>query len=317
MSTTGRPGTGFVAVMVTMLTDAYASERIGGGCRGYRERMEAFAAADGTRLAVHRVGDGPPLICLPGGPMRASAYLGNLGGLSEHYSLLLLDPRGTGDSDVPADPTSYRCDRLVDDVETLRSHLGLDRMDLLAHSAGAALAVQYAVRHPDRLGRLVLVTPSARAVDLEITDLDRRQVAELRGDEVWFPDAFAAFERIWADSAEDADWDAITPFRYGHWDDVARAEVVSEATQKNVAASEVYYSDGAIDPERTRAALARLQTPALLVAGEYDVVLPPRCAAQYAALFPQSELVIQDRAGHSPWLDDPEKFVETVTAFLG
>lgn len=42
--------------------------------------MPTFRAPDGTLLAHHTFGDGPPLVCLPGGPMRASAYLGELGG---------------------------------------------------------------------------------------------------------------------------------------------------------------------------------------------------------------------------------------------
>jgi pimeloyl-ACP methyl ester carboxylesterase len=154
--------------------------------------MAIFAGTDGTRLAYHQAGEGRPLLCVPGGPMQASAYLGDLGGLSAYRSLVLLDLRGTGASAIPADPATYRCDRLVDDVEALRVHLGLDRIDLLGHSAGAALALLYAARHLDRVGRLVLLNPSPRAVGLEITDADRRQVAELRRGEAWFPDAFAA-----------------------------------------------------------------------------------------------------------------------------
>jgi pimeloyl-ACP methyl ester carboxylesterase len=88
--------------------------------------MVIFAGTDGTRLAYHQAGEGRPLLCVPGGPMQASAYLGDLGGLSAHRSLVLLDLRGTGASAIPADPATYRCDRQVDDVEALRVHLGLD-----------------------------------------------------------------------------------------------------------------------------------------------------------------------------------------------
>ncbi|MFL6121677.1 alpha/beta fold hydrolase, partial [Actinophytocola sp.] len=90
--------------------------------------MATFTAGDGTRLAYHRTGEGAPLICVPGGPMQSSAYLADLGGVSP---LARLDPRGTGESATPADPATYRCDRQVDDVEALRVHLGLDRVDLL------------------------------------------------------------------------------------------------------------------------------------------------------------------------------------------
>jgi pimeloyl-ACP methyl ester carboxylesterase len=61
--------------------------------------MPRFTAYDGTRLAYHERGDGEPLLCLPGGAGRASAYLG---GLAEHRRLVLLDNRGTGESDPPA-----------------------------------------------------------------------------------------------------------------------------------------------------------------------------------------------------------------------
>src|SRR4051794_30014263 len=96
-----------------------------------------LSADDGTRLALHLTGTGDPLVCLPGGPMLDSGYLRDLGGLAAHRAFARLDLRGTGASDVPADPASYRCDRQVADVEATRRHLGLEQLDLLAHSAGA------------------------------------------------------------------------------------------------------------------------------------------------------------------------------------
>jgi pimeloyl-ACP methyl ester carboxylesterase len=275
--------------------------------------MDTFDAADGTRIAYHRCGEGSPLICVPGGPMRASTYLGDLGGLSAHRSLVLLDLRGTGGSATPADPATYRCDRLVDDVEGLRVHLGLDRIDLLAHSAGAAVAVLYAVRHPDRISRLVLVNPSPRVVGLDVTDADRREVAELRRGEPWFPGAYAAFERIWAGAPTPEDWAAITPFRYGRWDDAARAEVAAEAGQRNDAAAAAYYTGADLAHV---GAIAGLRARVLLIAGEHDVALPPKRAADYAGLFPHAEVAVQPGGGHSPWLDDPCWLAMTVAAFL-
>ena len=100
--------------------------------------------------------------------MRASAYLGDLGGLAGYRQLILVDLRGTGESAYPADSASYRCDRQVGDVEALREHLGLDRMELLAHSAGGSLAVRYAAEYPRRIGALALITPSTRAVGIEV-----------------------------------------------------------------------------------------------------------------------------------------------------
>ncbi|MEW9515719.1 hypothetical protein AB0F14_03435 [Streptomyces tubercidicus] len=51
--------------------------------------MPAFAAPDGTELAYHAVGEGEPLLCLPGGPMRASGYLGDLGSRPARHGALV------------------------------------------------------------------------------------------------------------------------------------------------------------------------------------------------------------------------------------
>src|SRR5919106_308267 len=248
--------------------------------------------------------------------MQASDYLGDFGGLSAHRTLVRLDLRGTGASATPADSATYRCDRQVDDVEALRVHLRLDQIDLAGHSAGGSLAVLYAARFPDRIGRLVLVNPSPRPVGVEIADADRGELAELRRGEPWFPAAFAALERIWSGDATDADWTAIAPFSYRRWDAASQANLARSASETNQEAAMIYYSDGAVDPTATRSALRSLEAPVLLVTGEYDVGLPPKRATEYAGLFPQAELAVLPRGGHYPWIDDPQWLAETMSAFL-
>ena len=149
-----------------------------------------------------------------------------------------------------------------------------------------------------------------------LADQDRREIAELRSDEPWYPDAFSAFQRIWSGHPTDDDWDAIAPFTNGRWDAERQALVAGESSLRNLAAASEYYASGAVDADAVRSAVARLDSPVLLVAGEVDVALPPARAAEYAALFPRAELVVIPRAGHSPWLDAPRPFVETISGFL-
>ncbi|WP_405719514.1 alpha/beta hydrolase [Streptomyces sp. NBC_01537] len=275
--------------------------------------MPTFTSYDGTELAYHLRGEGSPLIVLPGGPMRASAYLGDLGGLSAHRQLVLLDLRGTGDSGIPEDPATYRCDRLVPDVEALRAHLGLDRVDVLGHSAAGDLATLYAAAYPERVGALILVTPRARAAGIDFTEQHRRETAALRADEPWFPEVYAALERIWAGKGTEADWDAVVPFYYGRWDAVARAHAAEDAAQSNEEAQALYPDPAAFDPPTTRAALAALDAPVLIIAGELDSGPTPAVAAEFAAVFPKGEVVVQPGAGHFPWLDDANWFVRAIT----
>ncbi|WP_399434345.1 alpha/beta fold hydrolase [Streptomyces sp. WAC05950] len=272
-----------------------------------------FTAFDGTRLAHRTHGRGEPVLCIPGGPAD-STYLGDLGGLSAHRRLIVLDLRGTGRSAVPQDTSSYRSDRLVDDIEALREHLGLGRIDLLGHSAGANPVIQYAARYPDRIGRLALIAPGTRAVGTVITGDTRRELARRRAHESWFPAAFAALEDLIAGTGSDRD--AIAPFFYGRWDAEARRHHTA-GRPDNPEAVAHFGAEGAFDPEATRTALAALRAPALLLAGELDLNSPPRAVAECAELFPDATLVVQPEAGHYPWLDDAGRFVAATAAFLG
>uniref|UniRef100_UPI0033308B33 alpha/beta fold hydrolase n=1 Tax=Streptomyces sp. NPDC000983 TaxID=3154373 RepID=UPI0033308B33 len=276
--------------------------------------MPIFTSPDGTRLAYHEQGEGEPLFVLPGGPMRASSYLGDLGGLHTRRRLVRLDLRGTGESQAPADPATYRCDRLVDDVEALRERLGPERMDLLAHSAGGSLAMLYAARHPRRVRRMVLVTANPWALGTPATPEQRRAAALLRKGEPWFEEAYPALD-AWLTGTGDAGPDSA-PFFYGRWDEAARLHDALGDEEFNDAAAGVYGSEGAFDPPATRAALARLTAPVLVLAGERDGAPDPALARRTAEFFPRGELAVQPGGGHFPWLDDPAWFTRTVAAFL-
>jgi proline iminopeptidase len=278
--------------------------------------MPTFLAPDGTELAYSIQGDGAPIVCVPGGPMRASAYLGTLGGLSASWQLIMLDLRGTGRSAAPADPASYRCDRLTEDVGALLDHLGVRSVDLLAHSSGANIALQYTARCPQRISKLVLITPSGRAAGLAPDREMKRAVVNRRQGEPWFAAAAAALDRIDAGTGTDEDWDATAPFYYGRWDASARAHSAAGETQVNEDAAGAFGADGAFDPPALRAALAEFCSPVLVLAGGVDLQWPPAVVAELGRLFPAARFVVQPDAGHYPWLDDAAWFVAAVTTFL-
>lgn len=275
-----------------------------------------FTAPDGTHLAYHISGDGIPLICIPGGPMTDPTYLGDLGGLNEHCQLIILNLRGTGDSDRPADLTTCRADRQAADVEALRIHLGLERIVLLGHSAGANIAIPYATAYPDRLAALVLSNPSTFSVGINATADQRREMVRLRRHEPWYEPAAAAYERIASGEATEADWEAITPFAYGRWDEAARAHAAATTAGEHADLAAAFRADGAFDPPANKTALSTLDVPVLFVAGETDISGAPKVMVEFAELFPDARVSVQPAAGHFPWVDDPAAYVSTVADFV-
>jgi pimeloyl-ACP methyl ester carboxylesterase len=278
--------------------------------------MASFASYDGTEIGYRVLGAGLPLVCLPGGPGRAAEYLGDLGGLGRSRRLILWDPRGVGVSADPADPATFRVDRLVQDVESLRVHLGLDQMDLLAHSAGAVLATLYAAAYPQHLSRLILVTPGLAAIGVEGTEEQLRAAFALRAAEPWYPAALAALERIMAGEMSMEAFCASRPFYYARWDDAARAHATARVSQRHQAAREGFFAGAAIDPPAARAALAKLTAPVLLYAGDQDPMVPPAAVREAAPLFNDATVVVQPGASHFPWVDDPAAFAAAISAFL-
>jgi pimeloyl-ACP methyl ester carboxylesterase len=277
--------------------------------------MRRFRSWDGTELAYRPAGSGPPLVCIPGGPGQAVEYLGELGGLTSHRTLILLDNRGTGASQAPRDPATYRVDRLVLDVEALREHLGLDRMDLFGHSASGGICLLYAAGHPHRLDHLVLVAPSLRVAGIP-SDLGVDDVLALREREPWYADAVAALyaEATSARELERYKWLAA-PLLYRQWNAAAQAQTAAEPAQFAQPAPEGFYNRFEPDqelPER----LAALTAPVLIVAGEYDIWPTSTAVRRLAALFGNADLAVLPRIGHFPWVDDPGSFVATVNEFL-
>jgi proline iminopeptidase len=278
--------------------------------------VPSFASYDGTEISYRLRGDGPPLVCLPGGPGRAVEYLAELGGLDRARQLVLVDPRGVGDSADPSDPATLRVERLVEDVEALRRHLGLDRMELLAHSAGCVLATLYAAAHPERLSRLILVTPGLAAVGVQVSADDMNAAVARSASAAWYPDAVAAWQKMLEGDLSMDTYRASRPFFYGRWDDAARAHATLGVAERHTAARLGYFGATSLDVPATRAALAALAAPVLLYGGEFDPLVTPATLRQAAPLFPDATVDIQAGAGHFPWVDDPAGFASAVASFL-
>src|SRR5436190_10335602 len=103
-----------------------------------------FTTSDGAAIRYACVGIGPPLYLCHGGPLGDRRGLASqVACLQERFTLVSHDYRGSGASS-PASVSTYDFEHLADDVDALRVHLGHERVDVLAHSMGVPVALQFA-----------------------------------------------------------------------------------------------------------------------------------------------------------------------------
>lgn len=262
------------------------------------------------RLHAVRRGNGPLLLCHPGGPGFDATELHDLGGLDATRTLVLLDPRGTGGS---ADAETYTLDEYVGDVEELRAELGEERIDLLGFSHGGLVAAAYAIAHPARVRKLVLAV--ALAAFTPEMEAEAKRVIESLAGEPWHVAATAALAREEAGEYETPEdgaqmWNAMAPLYFSRWEERYRPLV--EVDRMNPEPLRQFNAT----PFDLRPELGRIDSETLVITGRDDFICGPAAAQVLADGIPRSELVIVENAGHMLHLEQPAAFSAAVEAFL-
>jgi pimeloyl-ACP methyl ester carboxylesterase len=120
-----------------------------------------YAEVNGVHLYYEVHGSGRPLVLLHGGLGSGEMFGPNLPALADHHQVVLVDLQGHGRTADVDRPLDVRL--MADDVAALIEHLGLDKPDVVGFSLGGGVAFQVAVRHPDRVGRLVSASAHLRS----------------------------------------------------------------------------------------------------------------------------------------------------------
>jgi proline iminopeptidase len=274
---------------------------------------------DSARLYYRVQGRGrDTVLVLHGGPGIGSSYLvSGWSGLEPGRTLIYYDQRGRGRSDAVQDTLRLTLRHDVDDLEAVRARFRLDRMTIAAHHWGATLAALYARRHPDRVGRLLLVSPSFPK------SLYLFNAATLPNDTA----ATAAFLAALAARRDSADPRA---FCERYWGFVfSPIEVTDRALLRRLAPS---VCDAPPDRLRTmfrttqvvvsslhglnlRDTLASVTAPTLILQGRGD--LPVLDAAEaWTRWLPHARKEELPEPTLFPWLGDGRRFVEDASTFL-
>jgi proline iminopeptidase len=280
-------------------------------------------SADDLRLIYETQGDGPPLVTLAGGPgISHHGFHPFLGRLRRDATVIYFDPRGRGDSD---EASSYSVADDVRDIESLRRDLRLEKIDLLGVSYGAHLAVAYALEHPQRIRKLVLVSPIVGRMAWES---HLKILLEAQGVE-------GALKQIRRDREQVLLSDPSTAERLMrlllplYWCDPRDARIMASSSRRRHRVPkqnfDVYEAivgrpfgelNGDLATSEVETRLGEIEAPVLLVRGDCDQVVSQDHVNWLEAQLPHAQKLPFPNAGHSPFVDEPQLFAEMVVAFL-
>lgn len=282
---------------------------------------EHTAHVHGVSLRYRVAGQGPILIMQsPGWGIGCIPYVKSLAPLERSHTVVYYDPRASGAS-THTPPATLHVGTLVEDLEGLRAYLGIERFRLAGHSHGGLIAAHYALRHPERVSALVLLAAQLVGV--------RPHPAERNGqvDPAAVPEIAAAFDYLESVGGFERMFSATTDveatgflsgiaplyFRDPRYTPVLR-EMFSDRPIPVATMQSVSATDGGF-PLSDRA-LRACPVPTLVVSGRYDMFCPPAPARQLAETMPHARYAVFEQSGHFAWIEEPEAFFETVSAFL-
>jgi len=263
---------------------------------------------DHLATAVSVIGDGDrePAIVLPGGPCRDPEYLADLAGIGDSRPLIVMHPRGT----VSSGGLSRGWWTDAQDVGNLTRALGLDSVDVIAHSAGTRLALAAATQYPGLVRSMLLITPPASW--LSMSESDSAALAESQGD----PFIAEAFRSMLVDepTSEREFQDSLrrhAPAGYAKWGDREKAH--AKVGAMNWEAATTWFNDIPADVV-ARIAAADLP-PTLVIGGDQDLLTGVQPVREYAEVV-GAEVAFIRECGHYPWIEQPEAFAALAGRWL-
>jgi 3-oxoadipate enol-lactonase len=262
----------------------------------------AVLSANGVALRYEVTGAGPPLCLIIGYRLHGAAWPDVfVESLAQRFSVLTFDNRGTGLSDKPAD--DYGIPTMAADVIGLLDGLGWARAHVLGFSMGGAIAQELAIRHPERVGRLVLF-------------------ATFPGGLLGIPAPWPVLRRLFdveGLSPEEAARQ-VWPVTYSAAYLAARPEAVEAQMRREVAYPTPDHAargqGAALRAFSSGLRLSRIRAETLVATGGEDALVPPGNARILASGIPGARLAVLPGLGHRAIWEAPEDTAALISRFL-
>ena len=289
-----------------------------------------YVTVNGAKLWVVIVGEGDPIIFIPGGPGGNHLGYRAFDPLAEnHHQLIYFDAFGRGKSDTAKKVSEYTLARDIEDIEGLRIALKLDKITVLGHSYGGVVAQGYALKYPGHLSHLILADTFHSFVMWQENDDNSNREIKTNYPEIW--DQLMTIRNAGAVSSDAIHQEIYGRVPYGFLYAYNPSNFEGEAKgdykpYPNPMNTKLYYQmvgkDGDfivgndIGTFDYRKQLKNLKMPVLIETGRYDRVAVPWMAIKFKEYCPQAEFVMFEHSGHNPQVEEPEKDFKVINDFL-
>lgn len=259
----------------------------------------------GVRQVYHVAGRGPVCVAHSGGPGIDSAYL-RMPRLEQHYTMVYLEPVGTGDS---GRLDRYGLSIYVSFLDAVVNDLATPQVYLLGHSHGGFVVQQYALDHPDRVAGLILYDTSP-VTGPEFWESAMAGVTAYATVDPQVPAAFQRAVTATDDEAMSAGLREAVPVYF--------AEFPRRRTEFEtfVAGIRAWHVPQDSEPFDVRPRLGEITAPTVIIVGTHDFICGPRWAALLHHGIASSELVELKASGHFGHLEEPAEFADAAARLL-
>lgn len=275
----------------------------------------------GARLWYEECGAGPVVVTTHGVTENSTYWslTGVTDALARRHRVVSMDLRGHGRSEVVGDDPGFDVDMVAADIVALADHVGAGRFHLLSHATGGMAALRFAMGNHDRLLSLM-------ATDTGSATLPTDDAARIDDPEVTYPRLPGLLDDT-RQFFEQATWDEIlavermAPAPFFHWldrnHDPARCWSIVEQIQRGGDPALVgrFFGSFYDDPDPRVARLRGIGCPTLVLVGEHDTMFVAP-SEQLARVIPDATLVVLDDVGHMTAVEDPDRTISTLLAFL-
>jgi proline iminopeptidase len=274
---------------------------------------------NGVKHFIEKMGSGEPLLVVHGGPGIFHDYLvPHFQTLAKKYEVIFYDQRGCGKTAFPKDTSSINIETFVEDLEGIRQHLKIDKLNLIGHSWGSLLSINYAKKYPNNLKRLILVSPTPANTDFfnktftnmqsKRTEEDTKELIHTmmskefeQREEVAFRKAILLGDKV--NLADQASVEELyKPMAFNK-------ETANSLIIVNSLMERTYFN---FDVTQN---LDLITCPTLIVLGDLDNV-PFASAQAIQDRIKGAQLVTIQTTCHYPFFEDPKEFNHAIKSFL-